>query len=33
LKGQGKTVKFYTIGKKGKDQLARTFRNDIVHKR
>jgi F-type H+-transporting ATPase subunit gamma len=27
----GKTVKFYTIGKKGKDQLARTYRNDIIH--
>ncbi len=27
----GKTVKFYTIGKKGKDQLARTYRSDIVH--
>jgi F-type H+-transporting ATPase subunit gamma len=23
-------VKFYTIGKKGKDQLGRTFRSDIV---
>jgi F-type H+-transporting ATPase subunit gamma len=31
LKAAGKTVKFYTIGKKGKDQLARTFRNDIIH--
>jgi F-type H+-transporting ATPase subunit gamma len=30
LKAQGKTVKFYTIGKKGKDQLARTYRSDIV---
>ncbi|MFM2409884.1 MAG: hypothetical protein RL481_712 [Pseudomonadota bacterium] len=30
LKAAGKTVKFYTIGKKGKDQLARTYRNDIV---
>jgi len=31
LKAAGKTVKFYTIGKKGKDQLSRTFRNDIIH--
>lgn len=31
LQAEGKTVKFYTIGRKGKDQLARTFRNDIVH--
>ena len=31
LRGTGKTVKFYTIGKKGKDQLARTYRNDIIH--
>jgi F-type H+-transporting ATPase subunit gamma len=30
LKGQGKTVKFYTIGKKAKDGLARQFKNDIV---
>jgi F-type H+-transporting ATPase subunit gamma len=30
LKAQGKTVKFYTIGKKAKDGLARTFRSDIV---
>jgi F-type H+-transporting ATPase subunit gamma len=30
LKAVGKTVKFYTIGKKGKDQLARTYRSDIV---
>jgi F-type H+-transporting ATPase subunit gamma len=30
LRAAGKTVKFYTIGKKGKDQLARTYRNDIV---
>jgi F-type H+-transporting ATPase subunit gamma len=30
LKAAGKTVKFYTIGKKGKDQLARTYRSDIV---
>lgn len=31
LRGAGKTVRFYTIGKKGKDQLARTYRNDIIH--
>ena len=31
LKAQGKIVKFYTIGRKGKDQLTRTFRNDMVH--
>jgi F-type H+-transporting ATPase subunit gamma len=31
LKAAGKTVKFYTIGKKGKDQLARTYRSDIVN--
>ena len=31
LRNAGKTVKFYTIGKKGKDQLARTYRNDIIH--
>ncbi len=31
LRTAGKTVKFYTIGKKGKDQLARTYRNDIIH--
>ena len=30
LRGQGKTVKFYTIGKKAKDGLARQFKNDIV---
>ncbi|HMS21099.1 MAG TPA: F0F1 ATP synthase subunit gamma [Sphingorhabdus sp.] len=30
LKGQGKTVKFYTIGKKAKDGLVRFYRNDIV---
>ena len=32
LKAQGKTVKFYTIGRKGNDQLARTYRSDIVGK-
>ena len=31
LKAAGKTVKFYTIGKKGKDQLSRTYRSDIIH--
>lgn len=30
LKAAGKTVKFYCIGKKGKDQLARTYRKDII---
>jgi F-type H+-transporting ATPase subunit gamma len=30
LKAAGKIVKFYTIGRKGKDQLSRTFRGDIV---
>jgi F-type H+-transporting ATPase subunit gamma len=28
----GKTVKFYCIGRKGYDQLARTYRSDIVAK-
>ena len=31
LRAAGKTVKFYTIGKKGRDQLGRTFKGDIVH--
>ncbi|MBL0924738.1 MAG: F0F1 ATP synthase subunit gamma [Sphingomonadaceae bacterium] len=31
LKAEGKTVKFYTIGKKGRDGLVRSFRGDIVH--
>ena len=31
LKAAGKTVKFYTIGKKGRDALVRTYRGDIVH--
>ncbi|MEP7348749.1 MAG: F0F1 ATP synthase subunit gamma [Sphingorhabdus sp.] len=31
LIAEGKTVKFYTIGKKGKDQLARTYRSDIIN--
>ncbi len=30
LKAQGKTVKFYTIGKKARDGLARTYRHDII---
>jgi F-type H+-transporting ATPase subunit gamma len=30
LKAEGKTIKFYTIGKKGRDQLSRTFRSDII---
>jgi F-type H+-transporting ATPase subunit gamma len=30
LRADGKTVKFYTIGKKGKDQLGRTYRSDII---
>jgi F-type H+-transporting ATPase subunit gamma len=32
LKAAGKTVKFYTIGRKGNDQLARTYRGDIINK-
>ena len=31
LIAQGKTVKFYCIGRKGRDQLARAYRNDIIH--
>ncbi len=31
LRAAGKTVKFYTIGKKGRDQISRTYRNDVVH--
>ncbi len=31
LRAAGKTVKFYTIGKKGRDQLGRTFKGDIAH--
>ena len=31
LKAQGKTVKIYTIGKKGRDGLARTYRTAIIH--
>ncbi len=32
LKAQGKSVKFYTIGRKGNDQLARSYRADIINK-
>ncbi len=31
LIAQGKTVKFYCIGRKGRDQLARAYRTDIIH--
>jgi F-type H+-transporting ATPase subunit gamma len=31
LRAAGKTVKFYCIGKKGRDQLNRMYRNDIIH--
>ena len=31
MQAAGKTVKFYTIGRKGKDQLSRTFRKDIIN--
>ena len=31
LRAAGKTVKFYTIGKKGRDQISRTYRSDVVH--
>jgi F-type H+-transporting ATPase subunit gamma len=31
LQAEGKTVKFYTIGKKGRDQISRTFRKDIIN--
>ena len=31
LRADGKTVKFFTIGKKGKDQLGRTYRSDIIN--
>lgn len=27
----GKTVKFYIIGRKGRDQLGRTFKKEIIH--
>ncbi len=32
LKAAGKTVKFYTIGRKGNDQLGRTYRSDIINR-
>ena len=32
LKAAGKTVKFYTIGRKGNDQLARSYRGDIINR-
>ena len=32
LRAAGKTVKFYTIGRKGNDQLSRTYRSDIVNR-
>lgn len=32
LMAAGKTVKFYTIGRKGNDQLSRTYRKDIINK-
>ncbi len=32
LKTAGKTVRFYTIGRKGNDQLSRTYRGDIINK-
>jgi F-type H+-transporting ATPase subunit gamma len=31
LRAAGKTVKFFTIGKKARDQLNRTYRSDIIH--
>jgi F-type H+-transporting ATPase subunit gamma len=31
LRAAGKTVKFFCIGKKGRDQLNRTYRSDIIH--
>ncbi|MDE2041629.1 MAG: F0F1 ATP synthase subunit gamma [Alphaproteobacteria bacterium] len=31
LKAQGKTVKIYCIGKKGRDGLARLYKKDIIH--
>lgn len=31
LQAQGKTVKLYCIGKKGRDGLARQFRSEIIH--
>jgi F-type H+-transporting ATPase subunit gamma len=31
LQAAGKTVKFFIIGRKGRDQLGRTFKKDILH--
>jgi len=31
MQAAGKTVKFYIIGRKGRDQLSRTFRSQVVH--
>ncbi|WP_448660249.1 F0F1 ATP synthase subunit gamma [Sphingomonas sp. CJ99] len=31
LRAEGKTVKFYTIGRKGRGVLARSYKGDIVH--
>jgi F-type H+-transporting ATPase subunit gamma len=31
LQAAGKTVKFFIIGRKGRDQLGRTFKKDIIH--
>jgi F-type H+-transporting ATPase subunit gamma len=31
LQAAGKTVKFYIIGRKGRDQLNRTFRSQVIH--
>jgi F-type H+-transporting ATPase subunit gamma len=31
LRAQGKTVKFYTIGRKARDQIVRLYRADVVH--
>ena len=31
MQAAGKNVKFYIIGRKGRDQLSRTFRSQIIH--
>jgi F-type H+-transporting ATPase subunit gamma len=31
MQAEGKTVKFYIIGRKGRDQLSRTFRSQVIH--
>ena len=31
MQAAGKTVKFYIIGRKGRDQLSRTFRSQVIH--